>query len=125
MTAIAMRLTNLGDSGEAQKSLSAGNIHIDAGRYQAFVGGSPVMLTYQEFELLWLLVAGRDRILSSDELIEQLWHNPGSDARSRLGVVICRLRAKLSKSWPYRIETIRSRGYGLTVPAGLATEGKP
>ena len=104
-------------------ALTAGNLHVDLEQYQAFVSGTPVTLTYQEFELLRLLVAGRDRIVSFDDLIEQLWHGSNAGTRRRLGVVICRLRAKLSNSWPYRIQTVRSRGYGLTVPAGQSKEG--
>ena len=105
-------------------ALTAGNLHVDLEQYQAFVSGTPVVLTYQEFELLRLLIAGRDRILSFDDLIEQLWHGSAVGTRRRLGVVICRLRAKLAHSWPYRIQTVRSRGYGLTVPAGQANEGE-
>jgi len=97
-------------------ALTAGNLHVDLEQYRAFVGETAVELTYHEFELLRLLVAGRDRILSYDELIEQLWRGSAAGNRKRLGVVICRLRAKLSALWPYRIKTVRSRGYGLTTP---------
>ena len=93
--------------------LSAGNIQVDVARYQALVGGSPVPVTYQEFELLRLLVSKPDRILPYDEVIQRLWRE-GSGTRRRLGVVVCRLRAKLAASAPYHIQTVRGRGYGLT-----------
>jgi DNA-binding response OmpR family regulator len=94
--------------------LSAGDVHLDIARYQAFVGGKPVALTYQEFELLRLLLSKRDRILPYDELVQGLWHGATAGTHRRLGVVVCRLRAKLAGSWPYRIQTVRGRGYGLT-----------
>ncbi len=94
--------------------LSAGNLRVDLDQYQVLIGDAAVELTYQEFELLRLLVDGRDRILSYDELISGLWNGPAAEARRRLGVVVCRLRAKLGASWPYQIQTVRNRGYGLT-----------
>jgi two-component system alkaline phosphatase synthesis response regulator PhoP len=109
--------------GRETPSLTAGNLHVNLEQYQASVAGSRVTLTYQEFELLRLLAEGRDRILSFDALIDELWHGSSIGTRRRLGVVICRLRAKLSGLWPYRIETVRSRGYGLTVGTGATGGG--
>jgi DNA-binding response OmpR family regulator len=98
---------------EEDPALSAGNVRVDIGRFQAFVDDRPVPLTYQEFELLRLLVGQPNRIIHYDELIEGLWQGTGVGSRRRLGVVVCRLRAKLSASRPYHIRTVRSRGYGL------------
>jgi DNA-binding response OmpR family regulator len=108
-------------TGEAL-DLIAGNIHVDLAAYRAYVAGVSVQLTYQEFELLRLLVTRRDRIVPFDELIEDLWHGAQISTKRRLGVVICRLRAKLTNSRPYRIETIRGRGYGLVVPVSSPQE---
>jgi DNA-binding response OmpR family regulator len=102
----------------AAPALTAGNLRVDVEQYRAFVSEATVTLTYQEFELLRILVRGRDRILAFDDLIAQLWPGNPSGMRRSLGVVICRLRAKLSASWPYRIHTVRNRGYGLIVPPG-------
>ena len=96
---------------------TAGNIRVDVDQYRAFVGETAVVLTYQEFELLQLLVARRNRILSFDEIAARLWNAPAKGTRQRLGVVICRLRAKLRGASPYQIRTVRSRGYGLTTNA--------
>lgn len=101
-------------------SLSAGNLSIDLDQYLVLIGDAPVDLTYQEFELLRLLFEGRDRILSYDELTSGLWNGHSADARRRLGVVVCRLRAKLDATWPYHIQTVRSRGYGLTLHSDCA-----
>ncbi len=102
-------------------TLSAGNVRVDVARYQALVAGRPISLTYQEFELLRLLLGKPDRILSYDELMRGLWHGRGVGTRRRLGVVVCRLRAKLGGSEPYHIETVRGRGYGLTAPSSEST----
>lgn len=83
--------------------------------YCAFVADQPVALTYQEFDLLRLLVAGRDRIIPYDELIAGIWRGEKPGTRRQLGVAVCRLRAKIAAARPYRILTVRGRGYGLTV----------
>jgi DNA-binding response OmpR family regulator len=99
---------------EQGSNLSAGNIRASVALYQAWVGGKQVDLTYKEFELLRFLLSNPDRILSYDDLVDVLWPQGGPGVRRRLGVVVCRLRAKLAGSWPYRIQTVRHRGYGLT-----------
>ncbi|MCI0777243.1 MAG: helix-turn-helix domain-containing protein [Chloroflexi bacterium] len=53
---------------------------------------------------------------SVDELALALWGSAGDRKRLRLGVLLCRLRAKLAASDPYRFETVRGRGYGLLAP---------
>jgi DNA-binding response OmpR family regulator len=110
-----MTMPLLKDTSMEQDSvLSAGNIRASMALYQAWVGGKQVDLTYKEFELLRFLLSNPDRILSYDDLVDVLWPQGGPGVRRRLGVVVCRLRAKLAGSWPYRIQTVRHRGYGLT-----------
>jgi two-component system response regulator RegX3 len=114
MTATALKFRGSPPSDEAA-ILSAGSVHVDLAHYQAFVGGRPVALTYQEFELLRLLLARPDRIIPYDELLLALWGSTSGLLRRRLGVAVCRLRAKLGTFRPYRIQTVRGRGYGLTL----------
>jgi DNA-binding response OmpR family regulator len=100
------------DIGEAVAS--AGNLRVDTSTFRVFVGDEAVLLTYQEFDLLRVLFANRDRIVSYDELIEAIWPGERDGTRKQLGVAVCRLRARIAGSHPYRIETVRGRGYGLT-----------
>lgn len=99
---------------EAAATLSAGSIRMELTRYQTFVGSHPVTLTFQEFELLKLFLINKGRIVAYDELLRGLWGKASGHARRRLGVVVCRLRAKLGASGTFRIQTVRGRGYGLT-----------
>ncbi len=94
-------------------TLTFGNLVVDTRRYRAIVNGEPVELTYLEFELLRLLANKPNRILSYKELKDVLWHDDASRVRRRLTVIVCRLRAKLGDLTPYRIQTVRGRGYGL------------
>jgi two-component system alkaline phosphatase synthesis response regulator PhoP len=101
-------------SSEEGSVLSAGNIRASMTQFQTWVGDRPVELTYKEFELLRLLLSNPDRILPYDDLVGVLWPQGGPGVRRRLCVVVCRLRAKLAGSSPFRIRTVRHRGYGLT-----------
>ncbi|MGD0765799.1 MAG: winged helix-turn-helix domain-containing protein [Dehalococcoidia bacterium] len=94
-------------------ALFAGNLSVDTEAYQVSVDGEEVELTYQEFELLRLLVLAAGHVLPQQAIEEHLWPTGDSDRFLRLRVAICRLRAKLASSDPYTIVTVRGRGYGL------------
>ncbi len=89
-----------------------GNLSIDERTFGVTVKGRAVYLTFFEFELLRTLCKQVDRIVNYDALCQALWHSEGPRERRRLNVAICRLRTKLSASWPYRVQTVRGRGYG-------------
>jgi DNA-binding response OmpR family regulator len=108
-----------GSPAEARSGrLAAGNIDLDLATFQVSVGNGPAKLTYQEFELLRHLADFRDHVVSFDVLNGLIWGATGSAETKRLNVLVCRLRAKLAESFPYQIETVRGRGYGLLSSAG-------
>lgn len=98
------------------RTLSVGNIVVDFDGFRVVVAGVLVDLTFQEFELLRIFVSQPDSVILYDELALALWGSAGERKRLRLGVLLCRLRAKLAASDPYRFETVRGRGYGLLAP---------
>ncbi len=98
------------------KSLTVGNIVVDFDGFRVMVEDALTDLTFQEFELLRIFVSQPDSIILYDELALALWGSAGDRKRLRLGVLLCRLRAKLATSHPYRFETVRGRGYGLLAP---------
>ncbi len=98
------------------KSLAVGNIVVDFDGFRVMVEDALIDLTLQEFELLRIFVSQPDSIILYDELALALWGTADERNRLRLGVLLCRLRAKLAASHPYRFETVRERGYGLLAP---------
>ena len=98
--------------------LKLGNVSVDLATFKVTVGFRPANLTYQEFELLRYLVDFRDRVVSFDVLSGLLWGSTGPKETRRLNVLVCRLRSKLRNSFPYRLETVRGRGYGLLGGSG-------
>jgi len=95
-----------------------GNVRIDLKTFAVTVKDRAVNLTFFEFELLRTLCKQVDRIVNYDALCQALWHSEGPRERRRLNVAICRLRTKMSASWPYRLETVRGRGYGFLASPG-------
>jgi DNA-binding response OmpR family regulator len=98
------------------KALTVGNILVDVDGFRVVVADALIDLTFQEFELLRIFVSQPDSVILYDELERALWGSVGERNRLRLGVLLCRLRAKLAASHPYRFETVRGRGYGLRAP---------
>jgi two-component system OmpR family response regulator/two-component system response regulator RstA len=95
-----------------QNELVFGNVRVNLANYGVMVRDKMVDLTFYEFELLRVLCREVDRIVNYDALCQALWNSIGQKERRRLSVAICRLRIKLANSWPYRVETVRGRGYG-------------
>ena len=89
-----------------------GNVVINPRTYGVAVDGSPVELTFSEFELLSRLCQEPDRVIDYDTLCKTIWPGSGHREKRRLNVAICRIRAKLALSQPYKVETVRGRGYG-------------
>ena len=104
--------------GRFATAIELGNLRIDPGSYEVSIDGRSVDLTHQEFELLVLLALDAGRVHSYAKLVRALWQVEGPKALRRLNVATCRLRAKLAGSRPYRIETVRRRGYGLLARPG-------
>ena len=100
-----------------------GNVRVNTATFAVFVRDKAVDLTFYEFELLRLLCREVDRIVKYDTLCQSLWHSIGQRERRRLSVAICRLRSKLEASWPYKVETVRGRGYGFIASQASPAQG--
>jgi DNA-binding response OmpR family regulator/transposase len=93
--------------------LRFGELEIDILRRRAWVGTNELRLTSVEQSLLTLLVANAGRLLSRDEILDQLW---GDDFATDSNVVdrhVRNLRAKLHDDWrrPLYIATVPGLGY--------------
>lgn len=104
------RRTSAGSDGEA---VAVGNISLDADRYQLTVDKDVFDLPRKEYEVMALLVSRTGRIVTRDQLLEDVWGMDWGDTKS-LDQHIRRLRRKLetAEDTP-RIVTIRGVGYRL------------
>jgi DNA-binding response OmpR family regulator len=96
-----------------EELIEAGNLTLNPANYRVTVAGRAVELTYREFDFLRFLASRPDRVIDFRELTQALWQAQGHKEVRRLNVLAVRVRAKLAGSAPYRIETVRGRGYGL------------
>lgn len=93
--------------------LRLGDLEIDILHRSVQVQGQELQLTSVEQSLLYLLAANAGRLLTRDEILDQLW---GTDYVAESNVVdrhIRNLRLKLQDAWqhPRYIATVPGRGY--------------
>lgn len=96
-----------------QKALRFGTLSIDPVNRQVLLSGEVVSLSTADYDLLWELATHAGTILNRDALLLTL-RGVSYDGMDRsIDVAISRLRKKLqdSATEPYRIKTIRNKGY--------------
>ena len=98
---------------DTARSIEIGNISMNLNTFEVSVGEQLVDMSYQEFELLRLLMLQPNKILPHSEITLCLWSASGKQYLRRLAVLIHRVRAKLASSQPYALKGARGRGYGL------------
>ena len=85
-----------------------GDLRVDRARFEVRLAGQRVHLTKKEFDLLWMLVRNRSRVVTRDAILARLW-DYDSDVETRtVDVHIRALRRKLGEG---RIETVVGLGY--------------
>lgn len=88
----------------------AGALTIDLAKHLVSVDGHEVELTVTEFKLLALFARKQGRVLSRDQLLEDVWeYNSSVDTRT-VDTHVRRLREKLGSAAEY-LTTIRGVGY--------------
>lgn len=97
--------------GEDGTSAAAGELEVDADRYEVRVGGARVELTYKEFELLRFLAARPGRVFTREALLEQVWGYDYFGGSRTVDVHIRRIRSKIERKGHTYIRTVRGVGY--------------
>lgn len=95
--------------------IRAGELTVDAAYHEATWRDTELVLTALEFDLLYTLARHANRVLSREQLMEQVWgYNYFGDARA-VDAAIKRLRAKMRQAAPEArvIVTVRGVGYKL------------
>ncbi len=109
---------------QVRPPLVVGDLVVDRDRYEATVGGRPVLLTPTSFRLLVALVEADGRVISRDGLLDAIYGRDDEIVLDRtIDAHIKRLRTQLGDDadQPRYIATVRGVGYrALTVPRGGA-----
>lgn len=106
-----------GDSTQASASpspatLTVGSVVLDPDRREVTVGGSPVVLTAREFDVLALLMAHAGTVLTRERIAHEALGYEYVGDTNNVDVHIAHLRAKIEDAGGTRIiQTVRGVGY--------------
>lgn len=104
--------------------LTFGDAHIDFTSMEAKVAGKPVTLTAQEFKLLKFFASSPGRVLTRDELLNEVWGYQNYPSTRTVDNHILRLRQKLEPdpTNPRYFLTLHGAGYKF-VPGSIGSKG--
>jgi DNA-binding response OmpR family regulator len=105
------RLLNKKTKAASPEQITIGNLVIDTIKYEVFIGGRPVSLTFREYELLKFLATNPGRVFSRDALLNGVWGEDFFGGDRTVDVHIRRLRGKIEDETHTYIETVRNIGY--------------
>lgn len=96
-----------------QQTIRFGTFCIDPLNRQVTLGKETILLSTADFDLLWELASHAGQIMDRDMLLKNLRGVSYDGLDRSVDVAISRLRKKLhdSATEPYRIKTIRNKGY--------------
>ncbi|HVG97989.1 MAG TPA: response regulator transcription factor [Chloroflexota bacterium] len=102
-------------------AIEVANVRVDPQRREVTVGGAPVVLRGQEFELLLALVHHEGRVMTRDSLLQQAWGYDYMGESRTVDVHVAALREKL-KGATVQIQSVRGLGYKLVAQEGAEDE---
>ena len=110
---LAIRIARLADrsNGDLHEILSFKELSLNLATYQSAIDGTPVDLTYMEYELLRFFVTHSGRVWSREQLLSRVWGYDYFGGARTVDVHVRRLRAKLGEERASWITTGRSVGY--------------
>ena len=93
------------------------NLHIDLNQKEVYKDGKLINLFTKEKKLLFYLVENINRVVSVEQIIDEVWGYEGVADAKTVAVHISTLRRKLSDSYSKTsfIQTVRGFGYKFTI----------
>ncbi len=113
----AAAIPPVSDSAQASASpspatLTVGSVVLDSDRREVTVGGSPIALTAREFDVLALLMAHAETVLTRERIAHEALGYEYVGDTNNVDVHIAHLRAKIEDAGGARIiQTVRGVGY--------------
>jgi two-component system response regulator RegX3 len=105
----------------AARSLSAGDVTVDAAARRVWLAGRELSLTRKEFDLLARLVRSARQVVTREGLMSDVWDENWFGSTKTLDVHMTSLRRKLGEdaSAPRRIQTVRGVGFRFEPSEGV------
>lgn len=91
-----------------------GDIKVDLARLEVHRGGEVVALTPREGDILEYLVRNRDRVVTREDLLLDVWHYKSANVETRtvdIHIVGLRRKVEPDPAKPTLIQTVRGKGY--------------
>jgi two-component system OmpR family response regulator len=111
-------LRRTGGSAAESSRLTFEDLELDDDTREVARAGTPIDMTATEYRLLRYLMTNPRRVLTREQILNQVWdYDFDGDARV-LETYVSYLRKKLDAHGPSLIHTIRGVGYALRAPRG-------
>jgi DNA-binding response OmpR family regulator len=108
---LRLRLQRLSSEAANNDVLVFKDLELNTLTYQATLVGTPLDLTFMEYELLRFMVENPIRVWSREQLLSKVWGYDYYGGARTVDVHIRRLRSKLGEERASWITTVRSVGY--------------
>lgn len=95
------------------RSVQIGTLEIDLDNSNVKLKSDPITLRRKEFDVLKLLVINRNRTISRDFILDNIWQDSHNLNSNTVDVCIKGLRKKLATELPHLIQTVHGFGYRL------------
>jgi two-component system OmpR family response regulator len=109
-------LRRSGRSGPGDHRLAYADLELDEDTRDVWRAGRLVELTPTEYKLLHYLLANARRVLTREQILEQVWDYTFAGNSSVLETYVSYLRHKIDEVDPPLIHTVRGVGYSLRLP---------
>ena len=101
---------------EEDGDLACGPLHMNVERHEVTLDDEPVDLSATEFRLLEALLAKKDRLVTREQLLRDVWDITFESETSVLDTYISYLRKKVHRDGFAPITTVRGVGFKLVEP---------
>lgn len=98
----------------APEVLDIGGVRMETAARRVLVDGAEIQLANKEFELLRVLMSHAGQVVTREEILAEVWNDPGMKTSKTLDMHMSWLRRKLSsdsKDFERRIATVRGVGF--------------
>lgn len=111
--AILRRTNGAGESGKQGGIVTIGNLNVDFNSYTADIKGKQVNMSYKEYEVLHYLWDNKNKSVSRDELLKNIWGQEVYTTTRTIDNFILKLRQKIEEdsNHPKIILTVHGIGY--------------
>jgi DNA-binding response OmpR family regulator len=110
---VRVALRRLTQGVDKQEVFAFGEIEVNFGKMELLRSGQPVPLTPQEFKMLRFFLNNKERVVSRNELLNEVWGYHSYPTTRTVDTHILRLRQKLEKdpADPVHFRTVHGTGY--------------